>query len=441
MGLFHIQGGQPLAGTVSVSGSKNAALSMIAAAILARGPLRLRNVPRVGDVRMLIRILRRLGVRADWQAPHVLELQVERLRPQAPIGSLVRRMRAGVCVLGPLLARCGSAALPLPGGCALGPRPIDLHLRGLAALGAQIEVRDGTILAHAPRLRGAAVDLSGPRGPTVTGTANVLCAATLALGKSIILGAAREPEIVELGRLLQALGADMAGLGTSTIEVTGSEGLGRADFAVMPDRIEAATFLLAGAVTRGSVSVRDAKAEHLQAVLGVLDQAGARMETRPGEIALHCPSTLRGMRITAQPFPGLPTDLQPQLTVVACLAEGSSRICDTVFPDRFSHVPQLLRMGAQVRRYGDGLLVRGPSRLHGARLAAADLRCAAALALAGLAANGKTSLSGLAHLDRGYEHFEEKLRALGANVQRVGGPQHIAASQRVLSPTERSRTG
>ena len=318
--------------------------------------------------------------------------------------------------------------MALPGGCRIGERPIDLHLRGLTALGAEIRLERGYVVARAKSLRGTKFSMLGPNGPTVTGTANVLSAAVLAKGETILLDAAREPEIVDLGRFLIALGAGIDGLGTATLRIQGVEQLGATDYRVIPDRIETATLLIAGAMAGGSVRVNSAAPEHLTAVLDVLKSAGATIEMGANWVSLAASKRPRPFQIAAAPYPGVPTDLQAQLTALATVASGTSRITDGVFPERFAHVPELIRLGAAVVRRGNCAAVRGSDRLSGARVTASDLRASAALVLAGLAAKGTTTIRRIHHLDRGYQRLDEKLRLLGAEIERV----RIAASCREL---------
>lgn len=418
MSILRITGGRALRGEVAVSGSKNAALPIMAAAILASEPVELREVPRLTDVAVLGRLLTQLGMQVGQAGGH---LRIETIDPCRSTAGfrLVRRMRAGFCVLGPLLARRGMARVALPGGCNLGDRPVDLHLRGLAALGADVRIEHGYVVASARRLVGAQVDLSGPRGPTVTGTANVLCAATLAEGRTVILGAALEPEIVALGEFLQALGARIDGLGTETLEVHGVEQLGGGTYTVIPDRIEAATLLLAAAMTGGTVTVTGVVPDHLRSVLRVLTEIGARIEVDGHQITLAGCVPPRPVELIARPYPGVPSDVQSQLMALLTLAPGRSIVRDEVFPERFQNVAELNRLGATIRRQPGRAVVFGVHGLTGADVVACDLRSAAALVLAGLAAEGQTTIHRIEHLDRGYERLEEKLRRLGAIVERV----------------------
>jgi UDP-N-acetylglucosamine 1-carboxyvinyltransferase len=422
MSCFTILGGSPLHGTVEASGSKNAALPMMAASILAGQPVRLRRVPRLADVRTLALVLEDLGMAVSWTDGE-LRLETADQRPVRARWRWVRRMRAGFCVLGPLLARRGRAIVPLPGGCRIGDRPVDLHLKGLAALGADLRLERGCVVGRARRLIGTAIDLGGPRGPTVTGTANVLSAAVLARGATLIRGAAREPEIVDLGHFLNSLGARIDGLGTSTLEVRGVDELGGTTYRVVADRIEAATLLLAAAITGGDATVTGIDAAHLQAVLQRLASAGARIEIDGDRVTLHAAPAPRPVDIVAEPYPGIPTDLQAQWTALMSLARGRSRIVDRVFPSRFQHVAELNRMGARITSGGGAATVTGVGQLDGASVTASDLRASAALVLAGLAAEGVTMVHCIGHLDRGYERLDLKLRHLGARIERAAAPQ------------------
>jgi UDP-N-acetylglucosamine 1-carboxyvinyltransferase len=417
--MFVIHGGVPLRGAVTASGSKNAALPIMAASILADGPVLLRHVPRLADVQTLSRLLTELGVEVRRSRDGRMRLtNVDPTRIEAD-AKYVRRMRGSFCVLGPLLARRRKAVVPLPGGCAIGDRPIDLHLSGLAALGADLSIHADRCVAHARRLRGTNINLAGPRGPSVTGTANVMSAATLARGRTVILNAAREPEIVDLGNFLVALGARIEGLGASTIEIVGVESLASADHTLIPDRIEAATYLTAGAITGGAVTVDDVIPEHLTAVLDVLRAAGANVSVAGGSVSVEVPRELQAFDVAALPYPGFPTDVQAQLMALATVARGRSTIVDHVFPERFGHVSELQKLGAKIHRRGNGASVEGATSLRGARVIASDLRASAALVLAGLAATGRTTVHRLRHLDRGYESLEQKLRTLGAKIERV----------------------
>jgi len=434
MDVLRITGGTPLFGSVRASGAKNAALPIMAAALLTDGPVTLRSVPELTDVSTLARLLERLGLEVRRQGDR-LDMRTLASRSVTAPYSLVRRMRATFCVLGPLLARRGRAIVALPGGCRIGERPVDLHLRGLAALGADIALNRGYVVARAKQLRGTRISLAGPHGPTVTGTANVLSAAVLASGETVLSDAAREPEIVDLGRFLNALGARIEGLGTATLRIRGVDQLGGTDYRVIPDRIETATLLIAGAIAGGTVRVAGAAPEHLTAVLAALESAGAVIETGKDWISIAATGRPRPLRLISLPYPGIPTDVQAQFTALAAIAQGTSRMADRVFPERFAHVPELIRLGAEVVRRGNCAEVRGVARLSGASVTASDLRASAALVLAGLAAKGKTTVHRIHHLDRGYERLEQKLRILGAQVERL---REAAARQQ---PIQRFSTG
>ncbi len=418
MDCLRISGGVPLRGRVTASGSKNAALPIMAASILAGGPVTLSGVPNLADVNTLALLLGYLGVEVKRGADGKVRIETVDATPIKAEYELVRRMRASFCVLGPLLARRGRGVVSLPGGCKIGTRPVDLHLSGLAALGASIRIEHGYVIAEAKRLRGAQIDLCGPHGPTVTGTANVMSAATLARGKTIITSAATEPEIVDLGQFLIGLGAQISGLGTSVIEIVGVEQLGATQYTIIPDRIEAGTLLISAAITGGEVTVSGIVIDHLTAVLHTLAETGCEIGRGDQEITLRATARPRPVHICAQPYPGIPTDLQAQFMALVSLANGQSTIRDHVFPERFMQVAELNRLGARIERSGSTAIVRGVRRLSGAIVTACDLRASAALALAGLAADRETVVRRLHHLDRGYERLELKLAALGANVVR-----------------------
>lgn len=435
MDMLVIKGARPLRGTVRVSGSKNAALPILAATLALDGVTTLDRVPDLVDVETLSQLLTALGAVIDRQPGGRCVVRVDDESACLADYELVRRMRAGVCVLGPLLAKRGRACVSLPGGCNIGHRPIDLHLKGLRALGATISIDRGYVVAEADRLIGADIDLSGPQGSTVTGTANVLIAACLARGASTIRCAACEPEIVDLGRFLMAAGAKIRGLGTSILHVDGVESLTGVTHRIIPDRIEAATLLIAAAITRGELMVTDLVPQHLAAVIHVLRRIGVRVEA-VGSDSLHVMLTgpLRPAEIVAEPFPGIPTDVQAQLTALLALSPGQSVVTDRVFPDRFLHLPELCRMGAQLHRDAGRGLITGVPRLNGACVMASDLRASAALLLAALAAEGDSVIRRIYHLDRGYERLETKLNAVGAAIRRVtDAPDNLPVSLRSIS--------
>jgi len=417
MDVYRMRGGVPLHGRVEASGAKNAVLPIMAAALLADGPVALRRVPRLRDVTTMKQVLRGLGCRVAHQGDRV-SIEADHRAPGIVAAELAHRMRASFCVLGPLLARRGFAEVPLPGGCRIGARPVDLHLRGLRLLGAEIRIRHGRVIAKATRLRGAAIRLAGPRGPTVTGTANVMMAATLAHGTTVIQGAAREPEIVDLGRMLQSMGSDVRGLGTSRIVVHGSERLVGAQHQVIGDRIEAATLLIGAAITGGSLTVTGIDPRHLQSVAGCLQSMGMDVASGAHDVSLEAPVRARPAQVVARPFPGVPTDVGSQLMALAAVADGRSLFGDGVFPRRFHSALELNKLGAAIELRGGSARVIGRPRLCGGPVVASDLRGSAALVLAGLNAQGETTVSGVEHLDRGYEHLERKLRGLGADIRR-----------------------
>ncbi len=417
-----IEGGVALRGTVPVSGAKNAALPVLAASLLADGAHAVRNVPELADVRTMARLLAHMGCSVERGAggdPRAVAVGVPgEIRPEAPY-ELVKTMRASVLVLGPLLARWGRARVSLPGGCAIGARPIDQHLKGLSALGADIALEHGYVEARAPkggRLRGTTFVFDGQ---TVTGTENVLMAAALAEGRTVLGNCAREPEVVDLAAALAAAGARIEGAGTAEIVVDGVERLRPLHHAVIPDRIEAGTLLVAGAVTGGEVTVQGCVPEHMEALIVKLRETGAHVEAVPGGVHVAGRIPPRPTDFRTAPFPGFATDMQAQMMVHLCLAEGSSVVTETVFENRFMHVLELKRLGADIAIDGKVAVVKGVPQLSGAPVMASDLRASAALVLAGLAARGTTEVHRVYHLDRGYERLEQKLEPLGARIRRV----------------------
>ncbi|MBI4576272.1 MAG: UDP-N-acetylglucosamine 1-carboxyvinyltransferase [Planctomycetes bacterium] len=422
MDRFVIEGGRKLSGSVRVGGSKNAALPILFATLMTRGRSRVHNVPRLRDVEFTLTILRELGMAAEWLGEHTIELEVVDEAPCEARYDLVRRMRASFCVLGPLLARRGKARVAMPGGCAIGVRPVDLHKKGLEALGATLPLEHGYFDAVATRLRGAEVFLGGHTGPTVTGTANVMMAATLAEGTTVIEGAACEPEVTDLADFLVACGARVQGQGTPRIAVEGVSELRGCDYTVIPDRIEAGTLVLAGAMANSDIRVEGARGDHLGAVSDVLRQIGIRVVREDGGLRVHASRDVDPVDVTTQPYPGFPTDLQSQLMALLTIADGISVITETIYPDRFMHVAELNRMGASIRKQGASAVVSGQRQLSGAEVMASDLRASAALVLAGLVAKGVTEIQRVYHLDRGYERLDERLAGLGAAIRRVEGP-------------------
>ncbi len=419
-----VSGGRPLRGAVRIHGAKNAALPIMAAALLAEGPTVLHRVPRLRDVETMAGVLRPLGLSAEWVGPQSLRLCPEKnTKTTTAPAELVRRMRGSVCVLGPLLATRGAAVLPLPGGCVLGRRPIDLHLLGLRALGAEISFERDFVRAAAARLHGARVSMSGPRGSTVLGTANVLMAAALARGTSVIEGAAREPEVQDLIAYLKACGARISGVGTSTLTVEGVERLsGGVEHELIPDRIEAATFLAAGVATGGCLTVEGACPAHMDAELRALESMGVCLAVGDEAVTASCPDGLNSCALSTAPYPGLSTDMQPQLSVLLCLARGTGAVEESVYPERFTHLHELQRMGARIERSGPRAEMPGASVLRGAAVRAADLRAGAALVLAGLAARGTTAIAGADQIERGYQDLAGDLARLGAAVRRQAAP-------------------
>jgi UDP-N-acetylglucosamine 1-carboxyvinyltransferase len=410
-----IEGGVPLQGEVAISGAKNAALPIIAAGLLCEGEHRLTNVPHLADVVTLGKILQNMGVRYDFKGNDVVLDSTDLASPEAPY-DLVRTMRASVLVLGPLVARMGKARVSLPGGCAIGARPINLHLMGLEKLGATVEIEHGYVVARAKRLRGAHIYFDTV---TVTGTENLMMAAALAEGETILENAAREPEVVDLAEALTQMGANIEGAGTDIIRIKGVEKLRPMTYAVMPDRIETGTFIISAAITGGSVTIRNCEPKHLDALLSKVAEAGADITVEDGALRVAGHRKIRPVNIKTLPHPGFPTDMQAQFMSLMALAEGTSVINETIFENRFTHVAELRRMGADIQVEGRSAIVKGVRRLSGAPVMATDLRASASLILAGLAAEGQTVVSRIYHLDRGYENIEQKLSALGADIRRV----------------------
>jgi UDP-N-acetylglucosamine 1-carboxyvinyltransferase len=413
-----IKGGARLSGEVRVSGSKNAALPILASSLLCSGRCIYRNVPALGDVRTMQRLLGDLGAEITTRPAGTTIVDTSTVdNVEAPY-DLVKTMRASVVVLGPLTARHGRARVSLPGGCAIGARPIDQHLKGLAAMGAKIELAHGYVTTRARRLHGATIVFDMV---TVTGTENLMMAAALADGHTTLENAAREPEVEELARVLNKMGARIRGAGTHLITIDGVDELHPVEHAVIPDRIEAGTLMVAAAVTRGNVLVRDCLPEHLDAVVVKLRAAGVEVVPEDGGLRVRAKADLRPIDISTQPFPGFPTDMQAQFMVLATRAKGQSVLIETIFENRFMHVPELQRMGADIQVEGRTVIVRGPTKLTGAQVMATDLRASASLVLAGLVAEGKTEVRRIYHLDRGYDRLDKKLRALGADVRRSKG--------------------
>ncbi|HEV7667311.1 MAG TPA: UDP-N-acetylglucosamine 1-carboxyvinyltransferase [Thermoanaerobaculia bacterium] len=424
MDRFRIIGPTRLAGSVSASGAKNAALPALAAALLTDRPIRFRRVPRVRDIRTMLRLLDHLGVGAG-EIGAGGELTLERLATSGPPPieapyDLVKTMRAGVLVLGPLLARFGRARVSLPGGCAIGVRPIDQHLKGLEALGARVKLEHGYVEASCARLVGTRFRFDVA---TVTGTENLLMAACFARGTTVLDNCAREPEVVDLARLLRAMGAKIEGEGSEMIEIEGVDELHEAEHEVISDRIEGGTYLIGAALTGGDVTLEGADPAALAPLLEQLDRIGAAVAEGPEGIRVRADGRLNAADVETAPHPGFPTDLQAQYLALMTQAKGSATVRESVFENRFQHVPELMRMGADLQVEGRDVRVNGPTPLAGANVMATDLRASACLVLAGLVAEGETIVERIYHLDRGYEAMEVKLRALGARVERIAGPQ------------------
>jgi len=419
---FQVTGGNRLRGSVRISGSKNAALPIMAATILCDGEVILRDVPHNADVASLGDLLQRLGVEVSRRAEDdALRLVVRDEMNCKAEYDVVRKMRASICVLGPLLAKRRMAQVSMPGGCAIGDRPVDIHLRAFRKLGAEIDLVTGDIVAKARKLRGVEMFLGGPFGSTVLGTANAMMAATLAEGVTVIEMAACEPEVVDLANFLNTCGASISGHGTPRIIIEGVKSLKGCEYSVIPDRIEAGTFMVAAAITNGEVTIENARLDHLMAFVDRLMAVGVNVEKGKNGVVVSSARRLEPIDVTTQPFPGFPTDLQAQLMTLLCLAEGNSIITEKIFPDRFLHVAELNRMGAQLRKEGPTVIVEGVKRLIGAPVMASDLRASAALVLAGLSARGMTKVNRIYHIDRGYVKIDEKLRALGADIERREG--------------------
>jgi len=413
---LEVEGGVPLSGTVTVSAAKNATLPALAAALLTPGPVVIENPPDLVDVATMVELLGRLGASVSREPGGAIRVQVEHVTDCEAPYELVSTMRASVLVLGPLLARTGSARVALPGGCAIGVRPIDQHLKGFRTLGAEISIENGYVVARASRLKGALITADVV---TVTGTENLMMAAACAEGTTVIENAACEPEVADLARLLSAMGACIEGAGTSRIEIVGVPDLGGARHRVIPDRIEAGTLIVAGAITRGDLTVSGLAPEHLSALLATLEECGVTLDVRGGSVRVRCPERPRAANVVTSPFPGFPTDMQAQVMTLLGLADGLSRVTETIFENRFMHAAELARMGARIETDGATATVRGVPRYSGAPVMASDLRASAALVLAGLAATGRTSISRVYHLDRGYERLDTKLARVGARITRT----------------------
>jgi len=412
-----VHGGRRLGGSVRISGSKNSALPILAATLLTKEPCVISRVPDLSDIHYMLTILSELGCEVE-RASGVVTIKAEKVVTEAPY-DIVRKMRASVCILGPLLGREKEATVSLPGGCIIGDRPIDLHLRGFEALGAAVRVQSGNVKVLAPELRGATITLRGKFGSTVLGTDNVMMAAVLAEGTTVIDGAAEEPEVVDLANFLNAMGAKVEGAGTRRIIIEGVKELHGAEHEVIPDRIEAGTFLVAAAICGDGVTLTRVDPAHLTAVTEPLSQAGFHIETAGNRITLKPNGARRPLRLDALPYPAFPTDMQAQMCALLATTDGISIVTDNVFPQRFMHVAELKRMGANIELQGQSAIIHGVEKLGGAPVMASDLRASAALVLAGLQAEGVTEVHRVYHIDRGYESIDEKLNGLGAEIERV----------------------
>jgi len=411
-----ISGGNRLQGTVRIDGAKNSALSIMAATLLTKDVCILRNVPRLTDVDIMADVIRKLGVKVEWKEDNHLYIDSDNFNNYEAPYELVKMMRASILVMGPLLARLKKAKISLPGGCAIGARPVDYHLKGFEALGAQVEVEKGYIEAKVNKLKGDDIYLDFP---SLGATENIMMAACLAKGVTKIENAAKDPEVVELGHFLNKMGAKVEGLGTDLIEIKGVKKLHGVDYTIIPDRIEAGTYMIAAAITGGDVLIEKADALLLKLLIVKLEETGVRIELEKNLIKVTGPDRVKAVDIKTLPFPGFPTDMQPQFMALSCVAKGTSVITETVFEKRFVHIGDLIRMGADIKVEGHSAIVKGVKKLSAAPVMASDLRGGAALVLAGLVAEGTTELSRIYHLDRGYVNLEEKLTSLGADIKRV----------------------
>lgn len=412
-----VHGGATLKGTVRISGSKNSALPILAATLLTNDPCIIHRVPDLSDIHYMLTILSHLGCDVE-RASGTVQVKAAQLRTEAPY-EIVRKMRASVCVLGPLLGREKEATVSLPGGCVIGDRPIDLHLKGFEALGAAVRVQGGNVKVLAPRLKGALIDMRGKYGSTVLGTDNVMMAAVLAEGMTVIDGAAEEPEVVDLANFLIKMGAKIEGAGTSRIIIEGVKELHGAEHTVIPDRIEAGTFLVAGAIAGEEIILQKVNPKHLRSVTVPLQKAGYVVETNGETLKLRRNGGSLPLELETEPYPGFPTDMQAQMCALLATSPGTSRVTEHIFPQRFMHIAELKRMGADIELENATAVIRGVGQLSGAPVMASDLRASAALVLAGLRAEGITEINRVYHIDRGYESIDEKLNLLGANIERV----------------------
>ncbi|NDV12031.1 UDP-N-acetylglucosamine 1-carboxyvinyltransferase [Crenobacter caeni] len=411
-----IRGNGPLNGEIPVSGAKNAALPILCASLLTGDTMRYTNVPMLRDIATTQKLLQGMGVRVMTDNVHEFEITANQIDTLVAPYELVKTMRASILVLGPTLARFGEASVSLPGGCAIGSRPVDQHIKGLVAMGAEVSIEHGYVKARAKRLRGARIVMDMV---TVTGTENLLMAAVLADGTSVLENAAREPEVTDLALCLNKMGAKISGIGTDRLVVEGVEALHGCEHAIMPDRIEAGTFLVAGAMTQGHIVLRGAAPKSMEAVLDKLVEAGAVIECGDDWISLDMKRRPKSVNIRTLPYPAFPTDMQAQFMALNAIADGAAVVTETIFENRFMHVPELNRMGAHIETEGNTAVIRGVERLSGATVMATDLRASASLVIAGLVADGETTVERIYHLDRGYEHIEKKLGAVGAHIERL----------------------
>ena len=415
-GKFLITGGKRLEGSVEISGAKNSALSIMAATLLTKDVCILRNIPRLTDVDTMIAVIRKLGIKVEWKEDNTLYIDSDYFNNYEAPYELVKKMRASILVMGPLLARLHKAKISLPGGCAIGARPVDFHIKGFETLGAQVEVDKGYIKAEVNKLRGGDIYLDFP---SLGATENIMMAASLAEGVTKIENAAKDPEVVELGNFLIKMGAKIEGLGTDLIKINGVKKLNGVDYNIIPDRIEAGTYMIAAAITSGDILIEKIDPLLIKPLIVKLEEAGVKIKQEKDFIEVIGPNSINAVDIKTLPYPGFPTDIQPQFMALSCVANGTSVITETVFENRFAHTGDLVRMGADIKVEGRSAIIKGVKKLSAAPVMASDLRGGAALILAGLVADGTTELSRIYHLDRGYVNLEKKLTALGANIHRV----------------------
>ena len=435
MDIFRICGGLPLRGEVKVSGSKNSALPLFAASLLTDDETILENVPNLSDINFMAEILTEMGAEVYRIDSNSWKIRPTSIVPYAPY-ELVRKMRASICLLGPLVARLRKAEIPMPGGCVIGNRPIDLHVRALQGLGADVQLSGGVVKVDGKNIAGNSIFIGGRNGSTVTGTANAIMLAVLTPGHSVLEGSACEPEITDLCNMLVSMGANIEGIGSHLLKINGVKKLHGCTHTVIPDRIEAGTYIIAGAMTGGDMTIDGIEHAHMGSFLDLLRSSGLNFDLKENKIQINKNSNLNPLEVVTLPFPGFPTDLQAQICALASLTPGLSVITERVYPSRFMHVPELLRMGAHISLEGSSAIIRGSKKLTGAPVMASDLRASAALILAGLAATGETWVQRIYHLDRGYENFEQKLSRLGANVERLPEselPKSISSSNNLMN--------